>query len=173
MKLELKHLAPYLPYGLKLTKDYWGKIGELVPFIKQDFKGLQIELDYAITTQCKPILRPLSDLTKKVEINGEFFVPIMELFKMIDEADYIDATCDGVDFNRIRYQIDDEWNHVLVFDEALEFFVYDTSLGLLYDFGYLSVGNTFELLSQLHEWHFDMFDLIPNNLAIDINSIKQ
>lgn len=62
MKLEIKHIAPYLPYRLKMTKEDWGKTGILVPWIMTLEKGLQIELDYAITTQAKPILRPLSDI---------------------------------------------------------------------------------------------------------------
>ena len=68
MKLELKHLAPYLPYGLKC------KWNQSKPF---ELKGLQHGSDsvnnemwiwkdktYFIgyLYECKPILRPLSDL---------------------------------------------------------------------------------------------------------------
>ena len=60
MKLELKHLAPYLPYNLKMKEEGSDKIGILVPWL--DFRiDFQIELDYAIKNQAKPILIPLSD----------------------------------------------------------------------------------------------------------------
>ena len=63
-KLELEHLAPYLPYGLKYIDDDVDKIVELhnldtgiglVNFGWGDAKNLY---------EIKPILRPLSDLTK-------------------------------------------------------------------------------------------------------------
>ena len=78
-KLELKHLAPYLPYGLNMY--YAGKKGSsiidgniepytsemrpvsMMPMLRNE-KGLY-----------KPILRPLSDLTKEItthKICGEF-----------------------------------------------------------------------------------------------------
>ena len=74
-KLELKHLAPYLPYGLKIL--YQGDVCEL--------EGLSIDLSISVLTDegdeystikyIKPILKPLSDLTKEIEHNGEKFVP--------------------------------------------------------------------------------------------------
>ena len=71
-KLEIKHLAPYLPYGVRVTKDDWGKIFTL------DNDGTTLNcvgIDYVLNCKAKPILRPLSDLTKEIEINGEKFVP--------------------------------------------------------------------------------------------------
>ena len=71
-KLEIKHLAPYLPYGVRITKDDWGKI------FKLDNDGTTLNcvgIDYVLNCKAKPILRPLSDLTKEIEINGEKFVP--------------------------------------------------------------------------------------------------
>ena len=76
MKLELKHLAGYLPYGLKY-KD-----------IPKGFDGIR-ELDIKTFDWClengKPILRPLSDLTKEIEVNGEKFVPYINLAKKYAE----------------------------------------------------------------------------------------
>lgn len=83
-KLEYKQVIPYLIYGLKvITQNRRVEIkgfefGKELPFIwvedrdKPRFKG-----------RCgfgfKPILRPLSDLTKEIEINGKKFVPIEKL----------------------------------------------------------------------------------------------
>lgn len=70
-KLELKHLVGYLPYGAKI-EDYEPK------FTIFELKGHNIE--YCIKYNLKPILRPLSDLTKDIEVNGEKFVPIESLY---------------------------------------------------------------------------------------------
>jgi hypothetical protein len=62
MKLELKHLAPYLPYGLNIKiidniRNYKvGQIRELKVQLFWDFSKSERDI-------IKPILRPLSDLT--------------------------------------------------------------------------------------------------------------
>jgi hypothetical protein len=77
MKLELKHLAPYLPYGLKgfyMDADYDKQIEVEGLYNYDDIYNSEhgdMSFDYF-----KPILRPLSDLTKEIEVNGEKFVPI-------------------------------------------------------------------------------------------------
>ena len=57
-KLELKHLAPYLPYELKVSKIHTLNIGTGIGSI-----------NHILTTRSKnykPILRPMSDLTTDV-----------------------------------------------------------------------------------------------------------
>lgn len=99
MELEFKHLAAYFPYGLKCM--YIHKTIE-----KQSINNKVFRLDSIITNNgqfiywthdrtflkqipsftgkgfraCdfKPILRPLSDLTKEIEVNREKFVPVKE-----------------------------------------------------------------------------------------------
>ena len=73
MKLELKHLAPYLPYELKFTDSVSKTIWTLMPANIAVF-------NYAFH---KPILYPLSDLTKEIECNGEKFVPVEKLNELI------------------------------------------------------------------------------------------
>ena len=76
MKLELKHLAPYLPYGLKmklLNFPFDGHIRILELDCGHDFHF------YLQNNYVRPFLRPLSDLTKEIEVNGERFVPIIKL----------------------------------------------------------------------------------------------
>lgn len=65
MKLELKHLAPYLPYGLQIEHPTMligkRKISEL-----KNLGKTNIEISHRLYVQiseCKPILRPISDLT--------------------------------------------------------------------------------------------------------------
>jgi hypothetical protein len=67
MKLELKHLAPYFPYGLKgyyeKDKTTWTLDCELH---EADYQMKSLPLFHFIGTgSCKPILRPLSDLTRE------------------------------------------------------------------------------------------------------------
>jgi len=71
-KLKLEHLAPYLPYGLKcwsttiiLNSETENRIYEMgLISLRGVLKGTGI-----------PILRPLSDLTKEIAVNGKTFVP--------------------------------------------------------------------------------------------------
>jgi hypothetical protein len=170
MELELKHLAPYLPYGLKCQ--YEGIINgkeiakhkkefekENTPFTNWEYyepilevKGLKIAPLKTIRTYkkywvatcgiynngqknfynglgIKPILRPLSDLNKIIEINGEVFVPTS---KMTLDAD-------------------------------LDLDAYERSYVNLDEF----LDNYFLLLS----WHFDIFGLLEQDLAVDINTL--
>lgn len=78
MKLELKHLTPYLPYGLEwFCLDQDSRECEELPTVKMfnlpnetlEIGGMDIdisELPYPNGLTIKPILRPLSDLYEKV-----------------------------------------------------------------------------------------------------------
>ena len=64
MKLELKHLAPYLPYGLQFLK-----YNQIHLLSKLDYTDNELWLvNYGFlginSNITKPILRPLSDLTE-------------------------------------------------------------------------------------------------------------
>jgi hypothetical protein len=114
-KLELKHLAPYLPYGLKM--------------LRFDGQGIDLtERFYSIPTAIlqnySPILRPLSDLTN--ETNGMCYwllIEEIEMRKNIIKSSEIDNIC-------------------------------------------------VKTYNNLLENHFDVFNLIPNGLAIDINTLE-
>lgn len=83
MKLELKHLAGYLPYGLKGISIEENLGLEIVKgfsiYGKDDTVSLITNIDDIDMVLFKPILHPLSDLTKEIEVNGEKFVPIEKL----------------------------------------------------------------------------------------------
>jgi hypothetical protein len=73
MELELKHLAPYLPYGLKLFYTHTKKIGQVSNIYTigegYDNDDIKISIDYTDGEHIwmyKPILSPLSDLTEDV-----------------------------------------------------------------------------------------------------------
>jgi hypothetical protein len=147
MNLEIKHLAPYLPYMLKCKI----KNGEEILI-----DTLQAIYNSSIRPECtfyniiesqqgfdfvKPILRPLSDLSKEIEVNGEKFVPIKKLLNQV-----------GFNYPIECYNQDMEW--------------------VLND-GYRALGEMpHRKVQLLFECHFDVFGLIENDLAIDINTLK-
>ena len=77
MKLELKHLAPYLPYQV-LVGD--GR----TPFELTEYNFTNV---YPYITSL--YLRPLSDLTKEIEVNGERFVPREKIAVHLFEYDFL------------------------------------------------------------------------------------
>ena len=143
MKLELKHLAGYLPYGLKtkgLTAIYPDPI---ITGILGGY-GSRVYWNYHGATgawkleDIKPILRPLSDLIKEIEVKGVKLIP----------ADNI---------NREFF-----WDYVR-----------NNMRALVKDESYILVGYLPALaVDKLLEWHFDIYGLIENGLAIDINIIS-
>lgn len=86
MELTIEHLAPYLPYGLEFEN--CGEYYTLLQLnIYYDQKPMQVN-GYSFETGdmvdcflegCKPLLRPLSQLTEEIEQNGEKLVPESEL----------------------------------------------------------------------------------------------
>ena len=80
MKLEPNHLAPYLSYALqiKVENGIDNGIFELQPVMLtiQDHEGVNKFDKWFVQYESKPLLRPLSDLTKEIEHNGEKFKPI-------------------------------------------------------------------------------------------------
>jgi hypothetical protein len=83
MKLEVKHLAGYLPYELILVAR--NVLSETPRRIYSNLNAMNIMSLVEGDTLYKPILRPLSDLTKEIEVNGEKFVPLYVL-QRLDKA---------------------------------------------------------------------------------------
>lgn len=143
-KLELKHIAPYLPYGLKGRVDKESylqeereRIGELKTIDLADlYYELVVygDLGYFLCdiSDIKPILRPLSDLTKEISNGVGLFYPYEELH--------------------------------LCYSDVTNFLNEDLWIGQWWDY---------EKVSKLFEWHFDVFGLIEKGLAIDINTLNQ
>lgn len=133
MKLELKHLVGYLPYGLKVLDEKAEPNENVFTLESISIHSTVSDNDGNIDilfTEIKPILRPLSDLTKEIEVNGEKFVPAG---KMITHGFH----------NSFWYELDE------------------------FDYKYLYSMD----LDKLLAWHFDIYGLIENNLAISYNEI--
>jgi len=90
-KLGLKDIAPYLPYGLIVNfnrnngmfkSDNVNLLNTAICYnesVKETF-FMYGNVTYGLF-DCTPLLRPLSDLTKEIEVNGKTFIPYEELEK--------------------------------------------------------------------------------------------
>lgn len=143
-KLELKNLAPYLPYEIEVMAG--SRRGYC---LVAQINTTEHEREVTIAALCgvskdyyKPILRPLSDLTKEIEHNGERFVPLNKL-KEVDGEYLIGTGEDGA----------------LWFEDSCDLGIYE-------------VTRCNALIQKLLEWHFDTQGLIDQGLAVDKNTLK-
>ena len=149
MKLELKHIAPYLPYKLMFLEVRRGMfsnsedIAEQSPMNVGNINSLLNGKVYRVISR-KPILRPLSDLTDEI---------LIIIFNDVD-LDVVRMRF-GITIN---YKLMSDW-----FKEHISLRDYNDERGLT-----MSAW----MYNELLERHFDVFGLIENNLAIDINTLK-
>ena len=174
MKLELKHLAPYLPYSLRCrinmidsegVKKYEYLSGET------DYPITQIELDTnrqitwvktpkgnkigAPLIDIKPILRPLSDLVKEIKHDGLEFTPIEELIEFHFGHTY--------HHKNYKHTVEVIRNNIFIrYPKA------NHAQSIAIDQQIILATTRDRLL----EWHFDVFSLIGAGLAIDINTLE-
>ena len=150
-KLELKHLAPYLPYGLKYRQygNYPIKKGQ--DNLLEHFGDVSLENAQNIIDDYnkKPILRPLSDLVKEITVNGETFMPVEKLFELNHPAHKSE---------KYYYTVVPNWIECSHFSTAVQFRFY------LNDY----FGNNYTTVCKLIEWHFDVFGLIEKGLAVSL-----
>lgn len=201
MKLELKHLAPYLPYELKVKT----KIGNLILcqlnnstkwnawfyFCRNSKNKNQLynfnNLKNAdgigrgfLLKEITPILRPISDLTKEIEVNGEKFYPLELIGKIIDNeyvglAEDEDGIIIGKDVSPrcgCPYDCDCMSYTYNLFYKDFNFYSTVYQDGNPNDMVDEIVHESYLLMQKLIEWHFDVFELIEKGLAIDINTLK-
>lgn len=142
MKLEIKHLAPYLPYGLKLqyvVREKVEKTGVLQSISHRDFEThpTRVSIEGLYNEEhiwmFKPILRPLSDLT-------------IDIIRQLISFDIVEF--------RMSKEIEDDFS-IEVNDEMV---------------GWTALG--FQEYQNIIAYHFDIFKLIPQGLAVDINTLS-
>ena len=127
--------------------------------------------------QISMILHPLSDLTKPITVSGyndgEEFVPILELAKILGINNVNLFECDGVDiygWNEECFVSGEITEFALGWDaKSKKLAVYDTEPGdnPLWDYA------SYEMFQLLFQWHFDIFGLIERGDAVDINTLEQ
>lgn len=167
-KLELKHIASYLPYGLHgfvVTN----RANFEVEIVGWNYNTLKTSPSIHGYTHCPfeqfhPILHPLSDLVKPCLPKGE--IPIVELAKKHIEYDESIGDSDlEVKYALARQmRIDITWRHPSS-DKPL----YSDDLFIQTRRTHL---NMFWVNEWLFEHHFDVYGLIDQNLAVDINKIE-
>ena len=142
-KLELKHLAPYLPYGLKFRQRV--RKATLPPtFYYKSRLMTPKNIEWLTQSEIqKPILRPLRDLSKEIKISESdgSFIPLNRLLWLSN------------------FNID-----VMEQSEKDEYFEVLTEI---------ETGASYMDIEKLIEWHFDVFGLIEKGLAIDINTLNK
>lgn len=167
-KLTIQQLAPYLPYGLKF--EYEGGICEL----HEGNIGKMVNYG-------KPILYPISCLTKTIQHGNESFVPLVKLFELC-----IDSIYGHIPKHTIKMidNEDDTFGMVSVFNESrnrcgftlnIERSLYDEKTcwfeyNLTIDGDKMKI-NQYQLFQKLAEWHINFLG-IPEHLIIDKETLK-
>jgi len=115
-KLTEKELLPYVPYEVLVTKEDWDNYLKVVVVKSIPYNIYEISPGIVLALQAKLILRPMSDLEKKIEHNGKslifsnFFLSKTELVTIkkclnfkLNLLDYISVSV----FNRLcEYHFD-------------------------------------------------------------------
>ena len=149
MKIELKHYAPYLGCD---AKDSTGKIGVMVGLslsndtVKMYYPAHNDKESWFPFENCKLILRPLSDLTKKIETHGEKFVPIIAMYPL---------------FHKQLPNVEMICNQEVGYAESHYYGGQTLKIDTKYP-----LENRYDVLEKLFKWHFDVFGLIPSGLAL-------
>jgi len=166
MKLELKHLSGYLPYGLKVLNRE--SIFEMDIYSNMRGEGIEKrEMQTILSSQMKPILHPLSDITKEIEVNGEKFVPMERLLDIESGENW------SCSYYLMSESGQNEWWVRLKENKSFIFGYNNRGFYMLNQFSEAKIiNNQIELWHKLLEWHFDIYGLIDNGLAIDINTLQ-
>jgi len=115
-------------------------------------KGISTLVVLANLDNIKPILHPLSDLTKYCEDLG--FVPIVQLSGL--------SSLKGTITYGYEHKI--YWAKLQI-PKTNEFVCKTFPCDIL--------SMDYWVIQKLYEWHFDIHGLIETGLAIDINTLKQ
>jgi len=142
---------------IKIYKNYW------TAHIGTQRRGLKT---FVCGHDFKPILRPLSDLTKPCLENGK--TPIAELMDKSFNTNWAKTEYIYTESGK------NEW--WVAFKDQNSCFGYNSEKQGFYSINNsckdLYVYNQLQLFEMLFEWHFDIYGLIVNGFAIDINTLS-
>ena len=166
MKLELKHIAPYLPYGLivkhndedTLLTDL--HVSGIINPVKYE-AGITSVID---VDEVKPILRPIRSITEDEAF--EFLKRVMpESKRDLEKGSYTFKNDEGIMcFNNKDYRLCD---YSLIVD--------NDSMGVECEYktgGYSCYYPNISGYEWLFKHHFDVFGLIKKGLAVDKTKLK-
>lgn len=145
-KLDLSNLSPYLPHELIFERK--GTMYTLIGLMDGYVKSMESDFDWFRIEDIKIALRPISDFNKTITIHGRTFTPIEEIKRLISVSTH----------------------------GSIE----DVKIFTKYQFGMYGVTKvgeeefhssiSYDIMSKLFEWHFDVFRLIEADIAFDTNS---
>lgn len=158
MKLELKHLATFLEYRLKVNVAGFRKGSEtLVVGLNLGGKVIFGTGGWAWLSQVKPILRSTSQLTDRITHNEKTFIPLIELAKQAYPS--LTGWQIGSGTKRQYEAICSKGN------------IFQYRDGLFSKHGITNqLPNQLPLLEKCREWHFDLDGLIEKGLAVEIKN---
>ncbi len=154
-KLEFKDIARYMPYGLvriHTTTKVWSYCSKID---LTQFKQLGIESNVFL-----PILRPISDLYKKIIHNGKKIIPIVKLAKIYDDG-----------LGGWKFYIDSNFQSCA--RKGSMTFMFKDGNFIVNDWGAENVYNQTQLFDWLDEHLFDYRGLIDAGLAVDVNTLEE
>ena len=150
MNITLEHITPYLPYGLKMkTKSFSSKNPDIMELTYENIQMM-------IALERKPILHPISDLKKEIEFNGEKFIPREKLFDCFENVVFSEFVNDNGTIDTFTA------TYTILESPFTDYIVYCGDIDSV----------RYRIVIQLIEWHFDIFNLIENGLAININTLQ-
>ena len=145
-QLTIKELSPYLPYDINIMFNKKWK-GTLIGLLGNKWNLAEIKFEFGNDRMdievCYPVLRPLSDLSKEIEINDEKFVPLEKL-----RLEGVEGIKIALNDSGITIHIDPDYSYCYASD--------------IHDY----------ITTKLLSWHFDIFSLIAKDLAVDYNTVK-
>lgn len=177
--LTLENICPYLPYGLKFLHTETDNEGSYTHEAELETAGKECltfkksvysPADYYFDNECcvvvKPILRPMN-LTSPITVEGKDIIPIVELCKIASNV--LEFNEDSVKYNEEQRQLEVTgkrgYKLIFAFDEK------DSSFILMSNSKYVTVSNQLALFQWLAKHKFDYMNLIPEKLAIDVNTL--
>jgi hypothetical protein len=169
-KLKLKDINNYVPYKLNIARNddvveikHVGAIKTLTFLTVRDTSMYSID-------GWKPVLRPVSDLHKKITHNGEEFVPILKLAKL-SHPNYAMLNLR----NELNFAAWEDWDgieHTFMYNHVTYAFFTVVNCNEDYD-EYVETRNQMQLFDYLNELKIDYRGLIDAGLAIDANTLKE
>lgn len=175
MNLEFFHYTNYLAYSAKYkAKNVDTPVGLCADNIVEVFQKKE-----------KLYLRPLSDLTKKIDIG---VIPIIELakvcFSIENQKELItEKSCtltEDVCLGLKSWEVTFNTFHKVAPDEKYTFHIFETGYNTI-EFRFRqychgsehshAVGNMVDIIEKMKELHLDYNRLIRRDLAIDYNSL--
>lgn len=170
-ELTLTDIAGYLPYGLNYQWTNMKSVRLISTTGEVDYgsqHSLSTAWEWMKHGQARPILRPMSDLTKEITHRGEKITPLLVLANLSYPSDKWAirdgraTTTNPFEGEEFRYEDGDFILDDVHYDGTS--FAGTTSTPM-------ELRNQVAILDRLAEWLFDYRGLIPAGLAVSVHDL--